>query len=50
MVASGVPDKLRHEHVREIAYTALKQRQVSEDGAQTFQEINSKVLKTVFIC
>ncbi|CAD5228588.1 unnamed protein product [Bursaphelenchus okinawaensis] len=27
MVASGVPEKLRNEHVREIAYTAIKQRQ-----------------------
>ncbi|CAD5235065.1 unnamed protein product [Bursaphelenchus xylophilus] len=27
MVASGVPEKLRNEHVKEIAYTALKQRQ-----------------------
>ena len=28
MVASGVPDKMKHDHVREIASTALKQREV----------------------
>lgn len=38
MVASGVPEKIQHDHVREIASTALKQREVRSKQLQSIQD------------